>query len=64
MKNSKYGYSALEYKKFQSHAWRYLLLFSLLYCSHYCTRLNISNIPEFDTADLGIITSTLFGVTE
>ena len=43
MKNSNYGYTPAEYKKFRLNAWVYLLLFSLLYCAHYCTRLNFSN---------------------
>ena len=39
----KYGYNKEQYKKFNAHAWRYLILFSLLYCAHYCTRLNLGN---------------------
>lgn len=60
MDNKKYGYTSSEYKKFRLNSWIYLLLFSLLYCSHYCTRLNISNITAFSESDLGIMTSTLF----
>ena len=39
----KFGYSAAEYTLFKKHAWRFLLLFSFMYCAHYCTRLNLSN---------------------
>ena len=63
MEKLKYGYNKAEYKKFHSHAWRYLLLFSLLYCAHYCTRLNIGNAQvamPFSSEEIGIITSTLF----
>lgn len=64
MEKLKYGYNKAEYKKFTAHAWRYLLLFSLLYCAHYCTRLNIGNaqiaMTEFSSADIGILSSVLF----
>ena len=60
MKEFRYGYTADEYKKFKSNAWLYLLLFSLLYCAHYCSRLNISNITTFSEAELGILSSVLF----
>ena len=60
MKDLKYGYTAAEYKKFKFNAWLYLLLFSLLYCAHYCSRLNISNVTTFSEAELGILSSTLF----
>lgn len=60
MENTRYGYTQSEYKKFKKNAIIYLLLFSLLYCAHYCTRLNISNIPDFTEADRGVITSALF----
>lgn len=64
MEKLKYGYNKAEYKKFISHSWRYLLLFSFLYCAHYCTRLNLGNaqvaMTEFSTEDIGIITSALF----
>jgi len=62
-----YGYTAEEYKQFRRHSIRYLLMFSLLYCFHYCTRLNLSNASavmmsdlNWSTADIGILTSTLF----
>ena len=64
MEELKYGYNKEEYKKFSKHAWWYLILFSLLYCAHYCTRLNLGNaqvvMTEFSSEDIGVITSTLF----
>lgn len=63
MEKLKYGYTLSEYKKFNSHAWRYLFLFSLLYCTHYCTRLNIGNaqiLMPYTESEIGIITSVLF----
>jgi len=63
-KKLKYGYNKSELKKFTHHAWRYLILFSLLYCAHYCTRLNLGNaqvaMTEFSSDQIGIITSVLF----
>ena len=63
MKNLKYGYTQSEYKKFKLNAWVYLLLFAFLYCAHYCTRLNFSNVKvmmDISKEDIGIITSSLF----
>lgn len=64
MDKLKYGYNKQDYKKFTAYAWRYLLLFAVLYCSHYCTRLNLVNaqvkMTEFSTGDIGILTGTLF----
>lgn len=64
MNQSKYGYNQAEYKKFKAGAWFYLILFSLLYCAHYCTRLNIGNaqvyMTEFSSEDIGILSSVLF----
>lgn len=64
MDKTKYGYSTAEYQKFTAGAWRYLILFSLLYCVHYCTRLNIGNaqvyMTEFTSEDIGILSSVLF----
>ena len=64
MNQSKYGYNQAEYKKFKVGAWFYLILFSLLYCAHYCTRLNIGNaqvyMTEFSSEDIGILSSVLF----
>ncbi len=60
------GYSPEEYKKFKKHAWIYLILFSLLYCFLYCSRLNISSATPYLTEDgwsestIGILTGTLF----
>jgi len=33
MEKLKYGYNKTEYKKFMAGAWRYLILFSILYCA-------------------------------
>ncbi len=63
MEKLKYGYTSEQYKKFSKNAWRYLLLFALLYCTHYCNRLNLSNAQvkmPFDSQEIGIITGTLF----
>lgn len=64
MNKLKYGYNDAEYKKFRFNSWKYLLLFSFLYCAHYCTRLNLGNaqvaMNEFSSEDIGIMTSTLF----
>ena len=64
MEQLKYGYNKGEYKKFTAGAWRYLILFSLLYCAHYCTRLNIGNaqvyMTEFSSEDIGMLSSVLF----
>ena len=64
MDKLKYGYNKAEYKKFARGAWSYLILFSLLYCAHYCTRLNIGNaqvyMTEFSSSDIGILSSVLF----
>lgn len=62
-----FGYTPEQYKKFKHYAWRYLVLFSLLYCALYCTRLNLGNASavmmdglNWTTSDIGILTSTLF----
>lgn len=64
MEKYKYGYNKADYKKFMRGAWKYLVLFSLLYCAHYCTRLNIGNaqvyMTEFKSEDIGILSSVLF----
>ena len=64
MEDKKYGYTKEQYKKFNANAWRYLILFALLYCSHYCTRLNLGNaqvaMTEFSSDQIGIITGALF----
>lgn len=60
------GYTADEYRKFKSYAWLYLIMFSLLYCSLYCTRLNISSATPYlvesgwTESTIGILTGTLF----
>ena len=64
MDQLRYGYNKAEYKKFTAGAWFNLILFSLLYCAHYCTRLNIGNaqvyMTEFSSEDIGILSSVLF----
>lgn len=59
----KYGYNKEQYKKFNTHAWLYLILFSLLYCAHYCTRLNLPAAQlkmPYNESEIGILTGTLF----
>lgn len=67
MDQKNFGYTPEDYKKFKSCGWRYLLLFSFLYCLHYCCRLNLSNASavmmeqmNWTKSDIGILTSTLF----
>ena len=62
-----FGYTHEQYKRFRKHAVRYLMLFSLLYCFLYCTRLNLSGAAAAMTRDLGwtsreigVLTGTLF----
>lgn len=63
---SRLGYTEEEYKKFRKYAWRYLLMFSLLYCFLYCTRLNIGSATPYlveagwSESTIGILTGTLF----
>ena len=65
-KHPTFGFSADEYKKFKKYAWLYLLMFSLLYCFLYCTRLNIGSATPYLVEDgwtestIGILTGTLF----
>lgn len=61
------GYNASQLAVFKKYAWRFLILFSLLYCSIYCCRLNLSNASAliirdlgFTKADIGILTGSLF----
>lgn len=65
--NIRFGYSPEEFRIFRRYAWRYLLLFSFLYCSIYCCRLNLANASaammgelELTTSDIGILTGTMF----
>jgi len=64
--NINFGYSPKEYKKFKKYAWLYLIMFSLLYCFLYCTRLNIGSATPYlveygwSEATIGILTGTLF----
>ena len=62
-----FGYSSGEYRRFRAFAWRYLMLFSVLYCFLYCTRLNLSNAGAvmmrdlgWSKSDFGILTGALF----
>lgn len=62
-----FGYSEHDYKRFHVFAWRYLMLFSVLYCFLYCTRLNLSNAGAvmmdglgWSKTDFGILTGALF----
>ena len=62
-----FGYSPNEYRRFRVFAWRYLMLFSVLYCFLYCTRLNLSNAGAvmmrdlgWSKSDFGILTGALF----
>lgn len=63
---SQFGFSPDEYRKFRKYAWIYLLMFSLLYCFLYCSRLNISSATPYLVEDgwsestIGILTGTLF----
>lgn len=65
--SSALGYTDEEYKHFKRCAIRYLLLFSLLYMTHYCSRLNLTNASalmieqlHWTKADIGVLTSALF----
>ena len=63
---TKYGYTQEEYKKFKKYAWTFLVMFSILYCFLYCTRLNIGSAQPYledmgwgkDT--VGVLTGVLF----
>lgn len=62
-----FGYTDVDLKRFRIYAWRYLMLFSVLYCSLYCTRLNLSNAGAvmmqglgWSKSDFGILTGALF----
>lgn len=62
-----FGYSETEFRTFRKYGLRYLILFSLLYCFLYCTRLNLSGAGaaiirdlSVTNADIGILTGTLF----
>ena len=60
------GYTAAEYRKFKKYAWLYMLMFSVLYCFLYCTRLNIGSATPYlveagwTESTIGILTGTLF----
>ena len=60
------GYTVSEYQRFKKYAWIYLLMFSVLYCFQYCTRLNIGSATPYlidngwSQSTIGILTGTLF----
>lgn len=61
------GYAPAEYKRFRKCAWINLLVFSLLYCCIYCTRLNLNAASPaimetlgWATSDIGVLTGVLF----
>ncbi len=65
--NLQFGYNNAEYSKFKKHGWIYLIMFSLLYCSLYCTRNNLASAAPvmmsemgWSASDIGILTGTLF----
>ena len=55
------GYTPEEYKKFKKYAWRYLIMFSIMYCCFYCMRLNITNAGTAMQEQMGW-TKTQFGM--
>lgn len=62
-----FGYSIDDFRRFCSHAWRFLALFSLLYCFLYCMRLNLSNAGAamvqslgMGTDEFGLLTGAMF----
>lgn len=62
-----YGYTPQEYARFRRFAWRYLMLFSVLYCFLYCTRLNLASAGAvmmeglgWTKSDFGWLTGALF----
>ena len=62
-----YGYTKEEYKRFNFNGILFLVLFAFLYCCLYCMRQNITYGGQYiaeglswSTADIGILTSTLF----
>lgn len=63
---SKMERSSAESRRFKRYAWTYLLMFSVLYCFLYCTRLNISSATPYliekgwEESTIGIMTGTLF----
>lgn len=64
---SSLGYTEEEYRRFKRQGIRYLLLFSVLYMTHYCSRLNLTNASalmieelHWTKADIGVLSSALF----
>lgn len=61
------GYTPEQYKTYRRYAWRYLVLFSCLYMTLYCCRLNLGNAAGvmmdelgWTAKDIGVLTSVLF----
>ena len=61
------GYTPQQRRLFSKYAWRCLIMFSLLYMTLYCCRLNLGNAAGaimddmgWETKDIGILTSSLF----
>jgi len=61
------GYTPQQRRLFSRYAWRCLIMFSLLYMTLYCCRLNLGNAAGaimddmgWETKDIGILTSSLF----
>lgn len=50
----RFGYTQREYVIFRRYGWRFLLLFSFLYCSMYCVRLNLAAASPVLMAQLGL----------
>ena len=50
----RFGYTQREYVIFRRYGWRFLVLFSLLYCSMYCVRLNLAAASPVLMAQLGL----------
>ena len=64
---AKYGYTADQYKKFRSYAWKMLLSFGLTYLFFYNGRQNINLVMDLmkqefssDLGTIGVVTSALF----
>ena len=62
-----FGYTPDEYARFRRGAWLYLMLFSVLYCFLYCTRLNLASAGavmmdelSWTKAEFGWLTAALF----
>lgn len=61
------AYLPEQYKRWRRYAWRYLVMFSFLYMTLYCCRLNLGNAAAammdglgWTAKDIGVLTSVLF----